>query len=310
MRIHTLCAFLLVLFATGANAFYLSDRYEQAPYAEALKRVKAQPGKHVMMYFSMEKACPPCNYTRNMLNGSDVLELYRPNYVVVTVDLRSPANDDERKLIARYKARWAPTLVFLDPQGREVARFARGFSNVLDAVLLNEFITRKHYTKTTAQAYITANFNAEGEARVLPEGKAAVLPPFEDDRMRLAEVKKLPHERVTAEDLRARLPGSLMQYVSRSKRGDTIETRQGEWRLDADGKLTGVSIRLDKPGKSEGTGTWRVDDKGRLCYDIQWNVRHAQVCAWVFRVGDEFYLARRDEPGSPVYMRWTLAAPE
>jgi thioredoxin-related protein len=311
MRILTLCAcVLLALVATGAQAFYLSERYEQAPFPEALSRVKAQPGKHVMVYFSMERGCPPCNYTRNMLNGPDVLDLYRKDFVVVTIDLRSPASDAERALIAKYKARWAPTLVFLDGSGRELARFARGFSNVLDAQLLHEFMTRKLYTKTTAQAYITANFNAEGTARVIPEGKAAVVSkPFEDDRMTVADVKKLPHERVSAEDLRTRLAGSKLDYHSRLKRPEGMQTWQGTWTLDTEGGLVASSQRMDKPGSNQGKGKWRVQDDGQLCYEIAWaSNRNVDTCVWVFRVGDEFYLAPRDHPASRIYLRWTLAA--
>lgn len=289
-----------------------SDRYEQATYAEALERIKGNPNRHAMIYFGMYTGCPPCNFTRNVLNGATLRELYHPSVVLVYVDLRHPKGEAEQALIKKYKASWAPTLVFVDARGRSAARFARGFSNEREGVLLHEFITQRLYTKTNAQAYIAANFNAEGRARTIPDARAALKPAFQDDRMTLGELKKLPHERVSREDLQTRLPGSALHHEARLRFANekAIVTSQGEWKFDADGGLAATSRREGKTGIAHGSGQWRVNETGQLCYEIQWPTRKANACSWVYRVGDEFFLVTKDVDSARIYLRLTLAEPD
>src|SRR4029079_9649731 len=134
-----------------------SDRYEQTTYPEAIERVKRDPDRHVMLYFGMYTGCPPCNFTRNILNGTLLRELYRPSVVLVYVDLRHPRDEAERELAKKHKVRWSPTLLFVDARGRTVARFTRGLNSEREGVLLHEFVTRRLYTKTNAHAYLAAN---------------------------------------------------------------------------------------------------------------------------------------------------------
>ena len=100
---------LCALGASGAHAAsYLSDQYEHASYEKALDRIKSQPNRHVMVYFGMFTMCPPCNYTRNILNGRDVLEKYKDNYVVVSINLRNPT-DAQKPVVTRSASAGSPT---------------------------------------------------------------------------------------------------------------------------------------------------------------------------------------------------------
>ena len=72
-----LFALLLLVAASPAQAYTFLTGYEEAPnVAAALERVKAQPQKHVLVYFGMSEFCPPCKEARAILNSDKVRAAY------------------------------------------------------------------------------------------------------------------------------------------------------------------------------------------------------------------------------------------
>ena len=116
--VRNFVAFLLLAAALPAQAFTFLSGYDEAPsVAAALERVRAQPGKHVLLYFGESEFCPPCKEMRALLNSDQVRNKWRPNYVVVNIDLFAPTKE-ERQVIEQVRVSWAPVLVFLDGSGK------------------------------------------------------------------------------------------------------------------------------------------------------------------------------------------------
>src|SRR6185436_5213914 len=123
-----------------APAYSFLTGYDEAPnVAAALERVKAQPGKHVLIYFGASEFNVQCKEARAILNSDRVREKWRPNYVVVNIDLFAPTKE-EREVIEQVRVSWAPVLVFLDGNGKRVA-YARQLPNEKEALLLDEFVS-------------------------------------------------------------------------------------------------------------------------------------------------------------------------
>src|SRR5262245_24973415 len=109
--------FLLILslfLPFEAVAFRFLEGYEEAPsVSAALERVKAQPDRHVLLYFGQSEFSPQCREARAILNSEAVRARLRPAVVVVNVDLFAPSAE-EREVIREVQVSWAPVLVFLD----------------------------------------------------------------------------------------------------------------------------------------------------------------------------------------------------
>jgi len=86
----------------------------------------------------------------SVLSKPEVSSKYAKNYVAAHVDFGEIEADDppQQAMIKRYNSRQLrPLLVFLDAQGKEVARVARGLKSVEDALLLDRFVSGRHYRK-------------------------------------------------------------------------------------------------------------------------------------------------------------------
>jgi thioredoxin-related protein len=60
-------------------------------------------------------------------------------------------------MIKRHNPRkLRPVIVFLDAQGKEVARFTGGLKSAEDALLLDRFVAEKHYTKSDFSRFKSA----------------------------------------------------------------------------------------------------------------------------------------------------------
>jgi hypothetical protein len=105
----------------------LPRSYEEEPnVAAALERVKTKPQKHVLLYFGMSEFCPPRKEARAILTSEAVRSKWRPNYVVVNIDMYAPT-PAERDVIEQVRVSWAPVRVLLDGEGRRVAGTVRSF---------------------------------------------------------------------------------------------------------------------------------------------------------------------------------------
>lgn len=290
--------FLIVmcLAAGTARAELLPNDYEKMDYAQALERIKAQPERHILLYFGMETFCPPCNYTRGLLTGGTLKALYKSEFIVVPIDLRQ-ADPEQRKVIARYKANWAPTLVFLDARGKQVAFLRKGFRNEREAILTHEFISRKLYARSDLESYTKANFNATGSERVVPATATAAAAPV-DSRPRLRDVLEQKHERVAGDGLRKLLPGMRMEKENQ----DWFLSLQ----LQPSGAMLASGQRKSGKAKMRGEGKWYVTKKGKLCVELQAGGADESWCRHVFRAADNYYYAVKDLRPERIAYRFTL----
>ncbi|MDP2134399.1 MAG: hypothetical protein Q8J99_12390 [Sulfuritalea sp.] len=87
----------------------------------------------------------------SVLQKPEVSAKYIKNYVGAHADLGELEMDDEdprHAMVKRHNPRkWRPVLVFLDRQGKEVARMTAGLKSVEEALLLDRFVSGKHYQK-------------------------------------------------------------------------------------------------------------------------------------------------------------------
>jgi glutaredoxin len=291
MGIRLLAAAALLTASFAAQAYSFLNGYEEAPtVAQALARVKDNPGKHVLVYFGSPRGCPPCNYTRDLLNSAAHLARWKPNYIVVNVDIYGPTAE-ERRLMNQYGIMWAPVLAFLDGSGKTVA-YAKQLRNEQELVLLNEFVSQKLYLKTEYGKYYSANFGAKGAERVVPVTKVAAEQKI-DDRPRLRDVLGQKHERVTGEQLKALMPGRRFNKENQ------------DWFLVLDlapgGTLQADGRRKDGKGAAKGPGKWYVTKKGKLCLEITASGMDENWCRHVFRAGDTYYAVKDLRPERLAY---------
>lgn len=87
----------------------------------------------------------------SVLQKSEVKAKYIKHYVGAHADFGELELDDKdpgHDMVKRHNPRkWRPVLVFLDSQGKEVARTTAGLKSVEEALLLDRFVSEKHYLK-------------------------------------------------------------------------------------------------------------------------------------------------------------------
>ncbi len=92
-----------------------------------------------------------------VLSEPEVKERYFKHYVGVHADFGELQFDDQdprHSMIARYNPRkLRPVLVFLDPQGKEVVRHHGGLKSKEEALLLDRFVSERHYLKTDFKTF-------------------------------------------------------------------------------------------------------------------------------------------------------------
>ena len=297
------CALLLAV-PPLARAYSFLTGYDEAPtVAQALERVNAQPEKHVLLYFGMSEFCPPCKEVRAILNSDAVREKWRPNYVVVNIDLFAPSKD-EQAVIDQVRVRWAPVLVFLDRTGKRVA-YARQMRSTQDALLLNEFVSQRQYALSAAARYGAQNLDSGAASRLAAEARAAGAPvarvePRIDDRPRLRDVLAQNPERLTGAELKKAMAGQVMHKENQDWFLVLVLDRKSN-ALRASGR------RKDGHGDMRGAGKWYVTRKGKLCLELTAGGVDENWCRHVFRVGETYYVSKDLRPDRLVY-RFVLDA--
>jgi glutaredoxin len=276
-------ALMIAAAAPAAHAYTFLEGYESAPtVAAALERVKAQPGRHVLLYFGMSEFCPPCKEARAILNSERVRERWRPNYVVVNIDLFAPSRE-EREVIDQVRVSWAPVLVFLDANGKRVA-YARQLRSEHDALQLNDFVAQRQYALSALGKYSAQGFDSGRIARIAAEAHAVPGTQRIDDRPRLRDVLAQPHERLTGDALRKLLAGRR------------VHKENQEWFLTLDfgerNLLEAAGERKNGKGQMRGTGKWYVTRKGKLCLELTSRGVDENWCRHVFRAGDTYYAVK------------------
>ena len=288
MTLRALACALLLAAPTLAQAYSFLTGYEEAPtVAKALERVKAQPEKHVLIYFDMSEFCPPCTEARAILNSERVREKWRPNYVVVNIDLFAPTAE-EREIIDQVRVSWAPVLVFLDGSGKRVA-YARQLRGEKDALAMNEFVFQRQYALSALGKYSAQDFDPGMTLRAATGSERI------DDRPRLRDVLSQKYERLAGDELRKVLLGKRLRKENQ------------DWFLTLGFReknlLEAAGDRKDGRGNMRGVGAWYVTRKGKLCLELTQIARGVDEnwCRHVFRVGGTYYTAKDLRPDRVVY---------
>jgi len=92
-----------------------------------------------------------------VLSEPEVRERFFRHYVGAHADfgeLQLDDHDPRHSMIARHNPRkLRPVLVFLDAQGKEVARHQGGLKSKDEALLLDRFVSERHYLKTDFKTF-------------------------------------------------------------------------------------------------------------------------------------------------------------
>jgi len=95
-----------------------------------------------------------------VLKDPEVSARYLRNYIGAHADFGELEMDDDdprHAMVKRHNPRkLRPVLVFLDGQGKEVARLSGGLRSTEDALLLDRFVAEKHYRKSDFSAFKAA----------------------------------------------------------------------------------------------------------------------------------------------------------
>jgi len=292
MNMIRILAMLLLVLPLPAQAYSFLTGYDEAPsVAAALERVKAQPQKHVLLYFGMSEFCPPCKQARAILNSEQVRDKWRANYVVVNIDLFAPT-PQEREVIDQVRVSWAPVLVFLDGTGKRVA-YARQLRSERDALQLNEFVSQRQYALSALGKYSAQDFDSGRLGRITAEALAVPGTQRIDDRPRLRDVLAQEHERLSAAQLRQLLPGRRM-HKENQEWFLTLELKERNL-LDASGR------RKDGRGEMQGAGRWYVTRKGKFCLELNSRGVDENWCRHVFRANEGYYVVKDLRPERLAY---------
>jgi hypothetical protein len=96
----------------------------------------------------------------SVLKKPEVTAKYSKHYLAAHADfgeLDLEDNDPRHAMVQRHNPRkLRPVLVFLDGQGKEVARLSGGLRSAEDALLLDRFVSEKRYLKTDFPAFRAA----------------------------------------------------------------------------------------------------------------------------------------------------------
>jgi protein disulfide-isomerase len=116
------------LFAMGATAAFAAEGWSE-DYAKSVAKAKAEK-KMVLIDFTGSDWCPPCKKMAKEVFGQQEFSDYaKDKLVLVELDFPNaksqPAEvkQQNQKLQAEYKIEGYPTVIVLNPDGKEVARW-------------------------------------------------------------------------------------------------------------------------------------------------------------------------------------------
>lgn len=92
-----------------------------------------------------------------VLSSPEVSAQYKQSFIGAHADFGELELDDDAPghgMVKRHNPRkFRPVLVFLDSNGKEVARHVGMLKNSADALRLHRYVAEKHYLKTNWQAF-------------------------------------------------------------------------------------------------------------------------------------------------------------
>ncbi len=104
--------------------------------------------------------------------------------------------------------------------------------------------------------------------------------------------------KLSKEELQALLPNTEVMHVS--KAGSVRR-----WKNEPDGAFV-ASTTNAKYGSVLGTqggsarGTWRINDEGKYCVQIDWKREAEDWCAWLVKAADGSYYLNRVDPARKI----------
>ena len=239
----------------------------------------------MLLYFGMSEFGPPCKELRALLESDAVRGKWRPNYVVVSIDLFAPTRE-EREVIEQVRVSWAPVLVFLDGNGKRVA-YARQVRGEKEALQLNEFVSQRQYAMSPLGKYSAQDFDPARANRTAATASRI------DDRPRLRDVTAQKHEHLSGAALRQLLAGRRLHKENQDW-FLTLELKEKNL-LEAEGR------RKNGRGEMKGAGKWYVTGKGKLCIELTSRGVDENWCRHVFRAGEAYYVVKDLRPERLAY---------
>ena len=174
MKFTLICLFLgLVLrelFAPSAilGADNTRDPYKYffensfGDYAEELARAKKEGKKALMLFFELDE-CPFCHRMKEtVLNQVEVQEYFRKHFMMIAVDVEGQTDvvsfQNQNKIAKDFaekdfRVRATPVFVFVDLDGKPIARFTGATSGVEEFLLFGEYVADGHYKSETFVKY-------------------------------------------------------------------------------------------------------------------------------------------------------------
>lgn len=108
--------------------------------------------------------------------------------------------------------------------------------------------------------------------------------------------------KMTREELLSFLPGTKVTHVSSggSERRWTNEP-DGTLYASTNNKTFGSMTGSRAAGQA---GTWKVNDEGKYCFDVDWKSVHETWCATILKgEGDTYYLGKVDEKRKIIFAK-------
>jgi thioredoxin-related protein len=152
--------FLGLLLASGAALADPPEGYPFVAFDEGLRQAKAQ-NRPIFLYFG-RFGCGWCDMVnKQAFSNRELHDLYVKDFVLVYVDaesgkrLRLPSGEriTEADLGVRYKAFATPLFLFLQPDGKEIARIP-GIQTVQNFRDYDRFVMEGHYRTQTLVEFL------------------------------------------------------------------------------------------------------------------------------------------------------------
>jgi hypothetical protein len=96
--------------------------------------------------------------------------------------------------------------------------------------------------------------------------------------------------RLSKAELESLVPGSTTKFTQWTTGQLGQSNVDYSWETPVGGKIPRAYGRGMKYSW-DGTGTWRISDDGRYCWDLMMPRREWKACRFVFKVGDGYYMS-------------------
>ncbi|MFC5050641.1 thioredoxin family protein [Rubritalea spongiae] len=127
----------MMSFVVSVTSVFSADAWLKS-IPEALKLSETEK-KPIFVEFTGSDWCPPCiMMDKKVFSKKEFLEKAQEHYILVKIDI--PQGDKElskknEKVLDEYEVTGVPTVVLLDPQGKEFSRFSASQFNTVEKML-------------------------------------------------------------------------------------------------------------------------------------------------------------------------------